>query len=86
RLDYLEADPANNARYAVKVLLKFLLLERRRIALAEVAPLLESIPLAMAADRNFLHMGSAALAHWVIAQLQRAGAAAIDGALLVNRD
>ena len=44
RLDYLSADPKRNAENAVKVLVKFLLLERQRIALAELPRLLASIP------------------------------------------
>jgi glyoxylase-like metal-dependent hydrolase (beta-lactamase superfamily II) len=44
RLDYLSADPKRNAENAVKVLVKFLLLERQRIALADLPRLLASIP------------------------------------------
>ena len=44
RLDYLAADPKRNAENAVKVLVKFLLLERQRIALADLPRLLASIP------------------------------------------
>lgn len=44
RLDYLAADPRRNAENAVKVLVKFLLLERQRIALDAVADLLAGIP------------------------------------------
>jgi hypothetical protein len=44
RLDYLAADPRRNAENAVKVLVKFLLLERQRIALDAVAGLLAGIP------------------------------------------
>jgi len=49
RLDYLSADPRRNAENAVKVLVKFLLLERQRIALAELPGLLASIPVVAAA-------------------------------------
>jgi glyoxylase-like metal-dependent hydrolase (beta-lactamase superfamily II) len=44
RLDYLASEPRRNAENAVKVILKFLLLERQRIALAALPGLLASIP------------------------------------------
>jgi hypothetical protein len=52
RVDYLEADPARNAQNAVKVMLKFLLLERQRIACADIAGMFESIPLVAGANRR----------------------------------
>lgn len=85
RIDYLAADPARNAQNAVKVLLKFLLLERQRMPLAEVPRLLAQIRLFGEANRRFLHQTEAELAQWAVAQLVRAGAAAVDGELLVNR-
>ncbi len=84
RVAYLEADPVRNAQNGIKVLLKFLLMERQTIPLAEVPKLLQGIPLVRAANRNFLNYGDIHLAHWAVTQLQRAGAAAVDGNLLVN--
>jgi glyoxylase-like metal-dependent hydrolase (beta-lactamase superfamily II) len=52
RLDYLAADPKRNAENAVKVLVKFLLLERQRLALADVPGLLASIPVVGGALRQ----------------------------------
>ncbi|MEW6372249.1 MAG: MBL fold metallo-hydrolase [Pseudomonadota bacterium] len=49
RLDYLSADPRRNAENAIKVLVKFLLLERQRIALADLPGLLASIPVVASA-------------------------------------
>ncbi len=86
RVAYLEADPARNAQNGIKVLLKFLLMERQAIPLSEVPGLLKSIPLVKAANRNFLNYGDIHLAHWAVTQLQRAGAAAVDGLLLRNTD
>jgi glyoxylase-like metal-dependent hydrolase (beta-lactamase superfamily II) len=86
RLDYLQADPKRNAENAVKVLLKFLLLEHQRIALPEVASMFASIPVMTAARSRFLHKEPAELAQWAIAALVRAGAARIDGDTLVNAD
>jgi glyoxylase-like metal-dependent hydrolase (beta-lactamase superfamily II) len=84
RIDYLAADPVRNAQNAVKVLLKFLLLERQRIALADVPQLLSGIRLVAASNRRYLHQSEPQLAQWIVAQLVRAGAAAIDGDALVN--
>lgn len=84
RVAYLEADPARNAQNGIKVLLKFLLMERQAIPLADVPRLLQGIPLARAANRNFMNFGDIHLAHWAVTQLQRAGAATIDRHLLVN--
>ena len=87
RLDYLQADPKRNAENAVKVMLKFLLLERQQFAVAEVAALFAAIPLlAGAARRFFCDQPPAELAAWAIKSLVRAGAARIDGAMLVNAD
>jgi glyoxylase-like metal-dependent hydrolase (beta-lactamase superfamily II) len=86
RIDYLAADPARNAQNAVKVLLKFLLLERQRMSLAEVPRLLAEIRLFGEANRRYLRQSEEELAQWAVAQLVRAGAAAVEGAMLVNRD
>ena len=86
RLDYLQADPKRNAENAVKVLLKFLLLEHQRIALPEVVSMFASIPVMIAARRRFLHKEPAELVEWAIGALVRAGAARIENATLVNAD
>ena len=90
RLDYLAADPKRNAENAVKVLVKFLLLERQRIVLTEVAGLLAAIPVVGSALRQMALDAHAAdpyvpLANWAIAALIRAQAARIDGADLVDQ-
>ena len=84
RLDYLSSEPARNAQNAVKVLLKFLLLERQRIAVADVPALLAAMPLFREANRRFLRQETAALAEWAVAQLVKAGAAQVDGEQLTN--
>lgn len=86
RLDYLAADPARNAQNAIKVMLKFLLLERQQLPLAEVPRLLTQIRLFAEANRRYLQQSEAELAQWAVAQLVRAGAATVDGELLRNRD
>ncbi|MEX5745638.1 MBL fold metallo-hydrolase [Massilia sp. X63] len=84
RLDYLSADPARNARNAVKVLLKFLLLERRALALDALPGLLASIPLVERVRTGVLAMGADDMARWAAAALVKAGAARIEGRVLAD--
>ena len=85
RLAYLSAEPVRNAQNAVKVLLKFLLLERQQIALKEVAPLLQAMPLFNASNRRYLHMPTEAAATWAVQQLVKAGAAEVIDDRVLNR-
>ncbi len=84
RIAYLEADPVRNAQNGIKVLLKFLLMERQAIKLTEVPQLLAGIPLVAAANRNYMNYGAIHLAHWAITQLKRVGALAIEGDWVIN--
>jgi glyoxylase-like metal-dependent hydrolase (beta-lactamase superfamily II) len=84
RLDHLSADPARNARHAVKVLLKFRLLDLERVPLDRVAALLGTIPIATGAIARYVGMPIDALADWAVAELQRAGAARVEDGMLVN--
>ena len=84
RLDFLSADPKRNAEYAVKVLLKFLLLERQSMPLAETGPLFESIPLMVDMARRHFGMSASELAAWAVKQLVRACSARIDNDILLN--
>lgn len=86
RIAYLEEDPKRNAQHGIKVLLKFLLMERQRIKLTEVPELLSKVPLVTAANRNYMNYGTIHLAHWVITQLRRAGAAVVDNEFLVDSE
>jgi flavorubredoxin len=84
RLDYLQADPLRNAQNAVKVLLKFLLLDRKKILLSEVPRLLSEIPLVSAANTYYIGYGTIHLAHWAITQLRRSGAVQVEGNYLLD--
>lgn len=86
RVDYFIADPARNAQNAIKVLLKFLLLERQGIPLSQIEPLLSGIVLVREANRHHLNKPASELAQWAVAQLVRAGAAEVQGERLVNKD
>lgn len=84
RIDYLEGDPLRNAQNGIKVLLKFLLMERQRIKLSEVPKLLSSIPLVKSANQRHMNFGQIHLAHWAITQLRRAGALDVQDNYLVD--
>lgn len=84
RLDYLQAEPLRNAQNSVKVMLKFLLLERQAIPLPEVAGMMAAIPVLARCNQRYFQLSDAALASWASAQLVKAGAAVDDGAVLHN--
>lgn len=84
RLDFLSADPKRNAEYAVKVLLKFLLLERQSMPLAATGPLFEAIPLMVEMGRRHFGMSATELAAWAVKQLVRACSARIENEILLN--
>jgi glyoxylase-like metal-dependent hydrolase (beta-lactamase superfamily II) len=86
RLAYLSADPQRNAENAVKVMLKFLLLDRQRVALADVPALLDAIPVVVDACAPLLRTTTTALAPWAVAALMRAGVARTVDGCLVNAD
>lgn len=85
RLDHLSGDPARNARHATKVMLKFLLLERRRVPMAQVADLLMGMSLIATANQLWLQQEPEALARWAVDELVRVGVADIEDAVLVDR-
>ncbi|MBI3283343.1 MAG: MBL fold metallo-hydrolase [Burkholderiales bacterium] len=83
RLAYLAAEPKRNARNALKVMLAFLLLERRQIALSTVVGQLGDKRLMRAAAQQ-LDMPPELLMSELAAELVRAGAARLEGDLLIN--
>lgn len=86
RVDFLQADPARNAENAIKVMLKFLLLERQQFALASLPAMFEQNPVIEGARTRYLDKSPAQLADWAVRSLVRAGAARLAGDLLVNHD
>lgn len=86
RLDYLQADPARNAENAVKVMLKFLLLERQHFALDALPAMFEHNPVIDGARRRYLGKTPAQLAEWAVRSLVRAGAARLVDGQLLNHD
>jgi hypothetical protein len=84
RLDYLAADPLRNAQNGIKVLVKFRLLERRSVPLAELAQWMHDVPLLAECNRRFMKMDDASLAQWVAQQLAKAGAARLEEGWLLD--
>ncbi len=84
RIDYLQTDPLRNAQNAIKVLLKFILLERQQIALSAVPTLLDTIRVVAETNRRFFGLSADALATWAIQQLVKAGAARLTDDALWN--
>jgi glyoxylase-like metal-dependent hydrolase (beta-lactamase superfamily II) len=84
RLDYLSVDPVRNAENGIKVLLKFLLIERRSMPLSEVETLFETVPLLVLARERFMPRPPAELAQWAVEALVRAGAARVQDDLLLD--
>ena len=84
RLDYFERDPAGHARYAVKALVKFRLLERERIRIEDAVNEVALVPLLARTNARHLHMSAEALGRWAIEALLAAGAACTDGDAIIN--
>jgi len=84
-LDTLCAEPERNARHAVKVLLKFLLLDQERIDLASLSVWFGSIGLVQEANRHYLqYKDESSLADWAVSALVAGGAARIEAGTLLN--
>ncbi len=84
RLDFFEAEPLRHAQYAIKVLLKFLLLEHQRIALASLPQMMTDLWVVNRANQRFFQQTPQQLADATVAQLVRAGAARVEDGWLVN--
>jgi glyoxylase-like metal-dependent hydrolase (beta-lactamase superfamily II) len=87
RLAYLRADPLRNATHALKVLVKFKLLEQRRMSRAALLEWMAGAPLMLRIQARYM-AGQAlpAMAGDVLAGLEKAGAATLDGDFVSNRD
>ncbi|MGY8526297.1 MBL fold metallo-hydrolase [Paracidovorax citrulli] len=87
RLAYLRADPARNAMHAMRVLLKFKLLERRQMTSDDMQSWMASATLIETVRTGLLGgMSRAALLDDVMAALLRAGAARLEDGVLLNQD
>ena len=85
RLDGLQRDPVKHARHAIKVLMKFKLLEVQSIALNEWADWLRSASyFGVIRERFFADTELDQLAEDILAELVTAGAAETDSAYIRN--
>jgi glyoxylase-like metal-dependent hydrolase (beta-lactamase superfamily II) len=83
RLDAYEQDITRLARHCVKVMLTFALLEKRAIPLDGLNAYIDSVPIIGEINRRHLGMSTAALAEYLVADLERAQAVTRTGGNLV---
>jgi len=83
RLDGYEQDITRLARHCVKVMLTFALLEKRALALDGLSAYIDSVPIFGEINRRHLGMTTAALAAYLVTDLERAGAVTRTGGSLV---
>ena len=83
RLAAFGRDPAKNARHVVKVMFVFALLERQRMALADVPAYLARIGCYRGMSERFLGQAPEALAAWLVKDLERSGAIKVTNGFAV---
>ena len=83
RTEAFEADSLRMARHALKVVLSFTLLDRRRLALADLPSYVNRIGIYRDFNARFFRLPPAELAQWLVTALERAGAARSEGGWLV---
>ncbi|MBK8323121.1 MAG: MBL fold metallo-hydrolase [Betaproteobacteria bacterium] len=79
RLTAFSADPVKGARYAMKALFVYALLDKGSMAVAEVAGYLGRVPCHRKLAERFLRREPRELAEWLLADLQRSGAIRLEG-------
>lgn len=85
RLDALAADPARNARNAVKVMIKFLLLERESIGFEQLVGHMGATRV-IADAAALIGIAPAQAIEWGVRELERQSQIRRDGDLLHNRE
>jgi len=85
RLKGYEEDITRLARHVVKVLFTFALLEKRSMPLAELPAYVARVPILAEVNSRYLHMNPAAMAEWLVSDLERAGAAGRKEGLLLAK-
>ena len=86
RLEGYEEDITRLARHCAKVMLSFALLEKRSMPLAELPAYVARVPILAELNSRYLRMTSAAMAEWLVNELERAGAAHCQDGLLLARE
>ena len=85
RLTAYEEDIARLARHVLKVLFAFAMLEKRSMPIAGVPDYLERVAILAEINRAHLRMTPAALAEWLVGDLERAGVLVLRGDALLAR-
>jgi glyoxylase-like metal-dependent hydrolase (beta-lactamase superfamily II) len=83
RLEGFELEPSRLARHAAKVMLVFALLEKRRMALADVPRYVTTVALLRELNARWFNMTSQDYADWLVTDLERSGALKREGGHLV---
>lgn len=83
RLHAFEEDPARLARHAARVMLTFMLLEKRRLPVASLPAYVEQIGILRDINRRFLALTPQEFAGWLVHELERARAVKREGDDLV---
>jgi glyoxylase-like metal-dependent hydrolase (beta-lactamase superfamily II) len=82
RLAAFAADPAKNARHVLKALFAFALLERESMPFAQIADYLARVPCYLELSEPFLGLDAAALARWLVPELESAGVVRLAGGVV----
>jgi glyoxylase-like metal-dependent hydrolase (beta-lactamase superfamily II) len=82
RLDAFAREPAKNARHVVKVMFVFALLDRGRMAVADVPAYLGRIACYRRMSERFLGRAPESLAQWLVEDLARSGVIRVSGEVL----
>ena len=86
RLDALSASRERNARHAAKVLIKFFLLEARRIAMTELIAHVAGARYFQVINERYFRLPFDAFVRQLVAELAAGGVAAVDGDTVLNVD
>ena len=83
RLEGYEEDIVRLARHCAKVILSFALMEKRAMPLAGLPGYLSTVPVYVELNANYLKTTPVALAEWLTADLERAGAVRRENGMLL---
>ena len=79
RIVAFEADPLRMARHALRVVFMFGLLDRQRMPIADIPAHVERVPIYRDFNARFFRLSGEALAAWLLAELEKAGAVRREG-------
>jgi glyoxylase-like metal-dependent hydrolase (beta-lactamase superfamily II) len=82
RLQAFRADPAKNARHVLKALFVFALLDKGRMAVADVPAYLDGIAFYAEFNARYLRLPRESLADWLVQDLARVGAVEFANGIL----